>query len=70
MFARVSMMSGSNPSVSLSEFTYKKGSEIFRENEPAECVYQVWTGAVRRYKLLGWSSADRRISFARRCLWI
>ncbi|MCP3459740.1 cyclic nucleotide-binding domain-containing protein [Bradyrhizobium sp. CCGUVB23] len=50
MFTRVSMMSGS--SVSLSEFTYKKGSEIFRENEPADCVYQVRTGAVRRYKLL------------------
>src|ERR1700760_2234372 len=44
--------SGSNPIVSLNEFTYKKGTEIYGENGPAEYVYQVKTGAVRSYKLL------------------
>lgn len=44
----------SNPDtiVSSSEFTYKRGSEIFGEKEPAQYVYQVKTGAVRSYKLL------------------
>ena len=46
------MTSGSNPIVSLNEFTYKKGAEIYGEKEPAEYVYQVKTGAVRSYKLL------------------
>jgi CRP/FNR family nitrogen fixation transcriptional regulator len=46
------MESGSNPIVNLSEFSYKKGKEIFGEKEPAEYVYQVKTGAVRSYKLL------------------
>lgn len=46
------MESSSNPIVSLSEFTYKKGTEIYGEKEPAEYVYQVKTGAVRSYKLL------------------
>jgi CRP/FNR family nitrogen fixation transcriptional regulator len=46
------MTSGSNPIVSLNEFTYKKGVEIFGESEPADYVYQVRTGAVRSYKLL------------------
>jgi len=46
------MTSGSNPIVSLNEFTYRKGVEIFGEKEPAEYVYQVRTGAVRSYKLL------------------
>src|ERR1700754_4589266 len=46
------MTSDSNPVVSLSEFTYKKGTEIFGEKEPAEYVYQVKLGAVRSYKLL------------------
>src|SRR5205085_6582863 len=44
--------SESNPKVSLNEFTYKKGSEIYGEKEPAEYVYQVKSGAVRSYKLL------------------
>jgi CRP/FNR family nitrogen fixation transcriptional regulator len=44
--------SGSNPIVSLNEFTYKRGTEIYGEKEPAEHVYQVKTGAVRSYKLL------------------
>src|SRR3954454_19535564 len=38
--------------VSLIEFSYKKGTEIFGEKEPADYVYQVMTGAVRSYKLL------------------
>jgi CRP/FNR family nitrogen fixation transcriptional regulator len=44
--------SGSNPMVHLSEFTYKKGNEIYGEKEPAKYVYQVKKGAVRSYKLL------------------
>src|SRR6201991_1205657 len=44
--------SGSNPIVSLNEFTYKKGTEIYGEKGPAEYVYQVKSGAVRSYKLL------------------
>ena len=46
------MTSESNPIVSLSEFTYKKGTEVYGEKEPAEYVYQVKVGAVRSYKLL------------------
>src|ERR1700757_4522209 len=42
----------SNPKVSLNEFTYKKGTEVYGEKEPAEYVYQVKIGAVRSYKLL------------------
>ena len=44
--------SESNPKVSLNEFTYKKGTEIYGEKEPADYVYQVKEGAVRSYKLL------------------
>jgi CRP/FNR family nitrogen fixation transcriptional regulator len=43
---------GSPIRVNLNEFSYKKGSEIFGEKEPADYVYQVTTGAVRSYKLL------------------
>src|SRR5213075_2474800 len=46
------MASNSNPMVSLNEFTYKKGTEVYGEKEPAEYVYQVKSGAVRSYKLL------------------
>ncbi|TPQ29404.1 transcriptional regulator [Bradyrhizobium guangdongense] len=46
------MTSDSNPLVSLNEYTYKKGNEIYGEKEPAEYVYQVKSGAVRSYKLL------------------
>ncbi|MCP3464432.1 MULTISPECIES: helix-turn-helix domain-containing protein [unclassified Bradyrhizobium] len=46
------LTSSSNPIVSLNEFTYKKGSEIYGEKEPAEYVYQVRSGAVRTYKML------------------
>ncbi|HZR88826.1 MAG TPA: helix-turn-helix domain-containing protein [Bradyrhizobium sp.] len=35
-----------------SEFTYGKDEEIYGEDEPAEYVYQVISGAVRSYKLL------------------
>src|SRR3979411_155807 len=42
----------SNTKETLNEFTYKKGSEIYGEKEPAEYVYQVKVGAVRSYKLL------------------
>jgi CRP/FNR family nitrogen fixation transcriptional regulator len=38
--------------VAFSEFNYRKDREIFGENEPADYVYQVTTGAVRSYKLL------------------
>lgn len=43
---------GSAIRISLNEFSYKKGTEIFGEKEPADYVYQVTTGAVRSYKLL------------------
>jgi len=36
----------------LSEFKYRRGSEIFGDAEPAEYLYQVVDGAVRSYKLL------------------
>ena len=42
----------SGPAVLLSEFSYKRGMEIYGENEPADYVYQVKEGAVRSYKLL------------------
>src|SRR3954467_6390406 len=48
----IGIESDSNTKVSLSEFTYKKGSEIYGEKEPAEYVYRVKAGAVRSYKLL------------------
>lgn len=48
----IGMTSDSNTRVSLSEFAYKKGSEIYGEKEPAQYVYQVKSGAVRSYKLL------------------
>src|ERR1700742_2249077 len=54
------LTSGSNPIVSLNEFTYKRGTEIFGEKEPAEYVYQVKTGAVRSCKLL--TDGRRQIS--------
>ncbi|MBR0690034.1 helix-turn-helix domain-containing protein [Bradyrhizobium manausense] len=46
------MRSESNAMVSLSEFSYRKGTEIYGEKEPADYVYQVKSGAVRSYKLL------------------
>jgi CRP/FNR family transcriptional regulator, nitrogen fixation regulation protein len=41
-----------NPQVTLNEYSYKKGMEIYGEKEPADYVYQVKSGAVRSYKLL------------------
>ncbi len=38
--------------ISLSEFKYRAGAEVFGEAEPAEYIYQVIDGAVRSYKLL------------------
>jgi CRP/FNR family transcriptional regulator, nitrogen fixation regulation protein len=35
-----------------SDFSYNKDEEIFGEDEPAEYVYQVVSGAVRSYRLL------------------
>jgi CRP/FNR family transcriptional regulator, nitrogen fixation regulation protein len=42
----------SQTEISLSEFKYSRGAEIFGEAEPAEYVYQVIDGAARSYKLL------------------
>lgn len=66
MFARVSLLQAqlsgildhpenddkSPARAGINEFTYKKGTEIFGEAEPADYVYQVVTGAARSYKLL------------------
>jgi CRP/FNR family transcriptional regulator, nitrogen fixation regulation protein len=41
-----------HPAILASEFSYKKDEEIYGEDEPAEYVYQVISGAVRTYKLL------------------
>ena len=46
------MTSSSTALISLSEFSYKKGAEVYGEKEPAEYVYQIKLGAVRSYKLL------------------
>ena len=46
------IVSSPDTKVSLSEFSYRKGAEIYGEMEPADYVYQVKTGAVRSYKLL------------------
>jgi CRP/FNR family nitrogen fixation transcriptional regulator len=54
------MRSGSNAIVTLNEFTYKQGTEICGEEEPADYVYQVKKGAVRSYKLL--SDGRRQIA--------
>lgn len=42
------------------EFTYRRGSEIFGEGEPAEYLYEVRTGAVRSYRVL--SNGRRQIT--------
>jgi CRP/FNR family transcriptional regulator, nitrogen fixation regulation protein len=52
IFGENCLENGSPVRVNLNEFSYKKGSEIFGEKEPADYVYQVMTGAVRSYKLL------------------
>jgi CRP/FNR family transcriptional regulator, nitrogen fixation regulation protein len=52
IFAQISPESRGPIRLNLNEFSYKKGSEIFGEKEPADYVYQVMSGAVRSYKLL------------------
>ena len=52
IFGEASRETDSPIRVSLNEFRYKKGAEIFGEKEPAEYVYQVISGAARSYKLL------------------
>jgi CRP/FNR family transcriptional regulator, nitrogen fixation regulation protein len=66
MFARASTNSVEFPSIfneacpesgplgraNLNEFRYNKGTEIFGEEEPADYIYQIVSGAVRSYKLL------------------
>ena len=42
----------SHAKVSSGEFKYRRGAEIFGEQEPAEYIYQVIDGAVRTHKLL------------------
>lgn len=50
--SEIGLSSASYPSISSSEFTFPKGTEIFGEKEPAVYVYQIKRGAVRSYKLL------------------
>ncbi|OKO74684.1 transcriptional regulator [Bradyrhizobium sp. NAS80.1] len=50
--SELGMAAASNSRICLSEFTYRRGSEIYGEKEPAEYIYQVKSGAVRSYKLL------------------
>src|SRR6201996_5748230 len=42
----------SQAEITLSEFKYKRDTEIFGEAEPAVYVYQIIDGAARSYKLL------------------
>jgi CRP/FNR family nitrogen fixation transcriptional regulator len=58
--SELGMAAASDPMVNLSEFTYRRGSEIYGEKESADYVYQVKSGAVRSYKLL--SDGRRQIS--------
>ena len=51
-FHDLGLNAASSPMISLSEFFYRRGSEIYGEKEAAEYVYQVKSGAVRSYKLL------------------
>ncbi|RTL50678.1 MAG: cyclic nucleotide-binding domain-containing protein [Bradyrhizobiaceae bacterium] len=41
-----------HPGIVVTEYSYKRGEEIYGEDEPADYVYQVVSGAVRTYKLL------------------
>src|SRR5712672_2356569 len=51
-FLGLSAAGAAQTRVGASEFSYKKGAEIYGEKEPADYVYQVKAGAVRSYKLL------------------
>jgi len=46
------MTARSKQRINLSEFIYRRGSEIYGEKEPADYVYRVLSGAVRSCKLL------------------
>jgi CRP/FNR family nitrogen fixation transcriptional regulator len=71
MFVSVNAHPGSRPKalgelgelsrarVTLSEFKYNKGTEIYGEAEPADYIYQIADGSVRIYKLL--SDGRRKI---------
>ncbi len=50
--SELGMAAASNSMISLSEFFYRRDSEIYGEKEPAEYIYQIKSGAVRSYKLL------------------
>jgi CRP/FNR family nitrogen fixation transcriptional regulator len=52
IFGEPDRQKGQQTRINLNEFSYKKGTEIFGEKEPADYVYQVVNGAVRSYKLL------------------
>jgi len=58
--SELGMTTASDPMVSLSEFSYRRGSEIYGEKEPAEYIYQVKSGTVRSYNML--SDGRRQIN--------
>jgi CRP/FNR family nitrogen fixation transcriptional regulator len=47
-----SPVGASHVHVTSTEFSYRKGVEVYGEKEPAVYVYQVTSGAIRTYKLL------------------
>ena len=49
----------------LSEFKYKKGSEVYGESEPAEYIYQVVEGAVRSHSFYRTGAARSALSTSR-----
>ncbi|MGY3558703.1 CRP/FNR family nitrogen fixation transcriptional regulator [Bradyrhizobium sp. USDA 4463] len=51
-FADLGMAASSNPMISLSEYFYRRNTEIYGEKEPSDYVYQIKFGTVRSYKLL------------------
>jgi len=46
--------------ITCSEFTYRRGTEVFGEGEEADYVYQIVSGAIRTYKML--SDGRRQIN--------
>src|SRR4030095_4265792 len=46
------LMRKSNSAECVSEVFFEKGTKVYGDNEPADNVYQVKTGAVRSFKLL------------------
>src|SRR5258707_8943056 len=51
-FLGLSAAGAAQTRIGASEFSYKKGVEVYGEREPADYVYQVTSGAVCTYKLL------------------